>query len=67
MPFGMKFGLGNKKDESINSKTSFKDVAGMEEVKQELSEIVDFLKTPEKKEAWKDGEGELVYASKRNR
>lgn len=48
MPFGMKFGLGNKKDESINSKTSFKDVAGMEEVKQELSEIVDFLKTPEK-------------------
>lgn len=48
MPFGIKFGIGNKKDESINSKTSFKDVAWMEEVKQELSEIVDFLKTPEK-------------------
>jgi cell division protease FtsH len=48
MPFGIKLGLGGKKDESKNSKTTFKDVAGMEEVKQELSEIVDFLKTPEK-------------------
>lgn len=48
MPFGIKMWTWSKKDESINSKTTFKDVAWMEEVKQELSEIVDFLKTPEK-------------------
>lgn len=48
MPFGIKIGMGGKKDESVNSKTTFKDVAWMEEVKLELSEIVDFLKTPEK-------------------
>lgn len=48
MPFGIKMWIWWKKDESINSKTTFKDVAWMEEVKQELSEIVDFLKTPEK-------------------
>ncbi|MBQ2600259.1 hypothetical protein II582_02610 [bacterium] len=28
--------------------TKFADVAGMEEVKEELTEIVDFLKNPEK-------------------
>ena len=34
-------------------KTKFKDVAGMEEVKEEVKEIVDYLKNPEKyKKAW---------------
>ncbi len=31
-----------------NKKTSFKNVAGLEEEKEELSEIVDFLRTPKK-------------------
>ncbi|USN54772.1 MAG: hypothetical protein H6765_09965 [Candidatus Peribacteria bacterium] len=43
LPFGAKAGVLRTK---IDSKTKFKDVAGMEEVKQELIEIVDFLKHP---------------------
>ena len=48
MPFGIKIGSLNKKDGVNTPKTTFADVAGMEEVKQELAEIVDFLKNPEK-------------------
>lgn len=47
LPFGMKIGLLNKEKQK-ESKTTFSDVAGMEEVKQELTEIVDFLKNPDK-------------------
>src|SRR5579883_2291528 len=35
-------------DESSRFDTKFSDVAGVEEAKAELSEIIDFLKTPEK-------------------
>ena len=37
-----------KLNTSKNSKTKFSDVAGMDEVKMELSEIVDYLKNPAK-------------------
>ena len=47
MPFGMNIGklAGKGKNEK---KVKFSDVIGMEEVKQELTEIVDFLKNPDK-------------------
>lgn len=45
MPFNMKIWKQTQKEQS---KTRFSDVAGMEEVKMELSEIVDYLKNPEK-------------------
>lgn len=45
MPFNIKIGkLSTKAD----SKTRFKDIAGMHEVKAELEEIVDYLKNPAK-------------------
>ena len=45
MPFGFKAGILRTNSEV---KTKFSDVAGMEEVKQELVEIVDYLKNPKK-------------------
>lgn len=49
---GQLFNIGKSKaklfDEKIDIKTTFKDVAGLEGAKEEVQEIVDFLKNPEK-------------------
>ena len=49
---GQIFNIGKSKaklfDEKTDMKTSFKDVAGLEGAKEEVQEIVDFLKFPEK-------------------
>ncbi len=45
MPFGMSAGKLNTKSDSD---TKFSDIAGMDEVKEELVEIIDFLKNPDK-------------------
>jgi cell division protease FtsH len=49
---GQIFNIGKSKaklfDEKLDVKTSFKDVAGLEGAKEEVQEIVDFLKFPEK-------------------
>jgi cell division protease FtsH len=37
-----------KKSTKETSKTRFSDIAGMEEVKNELVEVVDYLKNPDK-------------------
>ncbi|KKQ96607.1 MAG: cell division protein FtsH [Candidatus Levybacteria bacterium RIFCSPHIGHO2_02_FULL_39_36] len=45
------FSFGSSRGKTFNkdfSKTTFADVAGVDEAKQELTEIVDFLKHPEK-------------------
>lgn len=51
-PGGQIFNIGKSKaklfDEKTDVKTSFKDVAGLEGAKEEVQEIVDFLKNPEK-------------------
>jgi len=51
-PGGQIFNIGKSKaklfDEKTDVKTSFKDVAGLEGAKEEVQEIVDFLKYPEK-------------------
>ncbi|MCF4102440.1 ATP-dependent zinc metalloprotease FtsH [Gillisia sp. M10.2A] len=51
-PGGQIFNIGKSKaklfDQNTDVKTSFKDVAGLEGAKEEIQEIVDFLKTPEK-------------------
>lgn len=49
---GQLFNIGKSRaklfDENTEVKTSFKDVAGLEGAKEEVQEIVDFLKNPEK-------------------
>lgn len=51
-PGGQIFNIGKSKaalfDAESKVKTTFADVAGLEEAKEEVKEIVDFLKTPEK-------------------
>ncbi|CAM4046454.1 ATP-dependent zinc metalloprotease FtsH [Gillisia limnaea] len=51
-PGGQIFNIGKSKaklfDQNTDVKTSFKDVAGLEGAKEEIQEIVDFLKTPDK-------------------
>ena len=46
------FNIGKSKarlfDQNTNVRTSFKDVAGLEGAKEEIQEIVDFLKNPQK-------------------
>ena len=59
-PFSVKAGkLNNPKA----AKTKFSDVAGMDEVKMELSEIVDYLKNPLKyhKVGARHPKGVLLY------
>ena len=49
---GQLFNIGKSKaklfDQNTEVKTSFKDIAGLEGAKEEVQEIVDFLKNPEK-------------------
>lgn len=51
-PGGQIFNIGKSRarlfDQNTEVKTSFKDVAGLEGAKEEVQEIVDFLKFPEK-------------------
>ena len=51
-PGGQIFNIGKSKaklfDQNTDVKTSFKDVACLEGAKEEIQEIVDFLKTPDK-------------------
>ena len=51
-PGGQIFNIGKSKaqlfDKNTNVKVTFKDVAGMEGAKEEIQEIVNFLKNPEK-------------------
>lgn len=46
----MQFGKSKAKlaNEEVVNKTTFKDVAGIDEVKEELQEIIEFLKKPDK-------------------
>ena len=75
---GQIFNIGKSKarlfDEKTDVKTTFKDVAGLEGAKEEVQEIVDFLKHPEKYTAlggkipkgallvWSPGTGKTLLA-----
>ena len=48
MPFGFSKSQAKLQDQEPQSKTTFEDVAGIDESKAELAEIVDFLRQPEK-------------------
>lgn len=52
-----------KKSTKETSKTKFSDIAGMEEVKNELEEVVDYLKNPQKyQKVWaRHPKGVLLY------
>ncbi|WIF94264.1 ATP-dependent zinc metalloprotease FtsH [Caminicella sporogenes] len=52
-----------RREENSSPKIGFSDVAGLEEVKEELGEIIDFLKNPEKYKAMgaKIPKGILLY------
>jgi len=45
---GVDFGKSRAKLSSDNDKKTFKDVAGLKEEKEEVSELIDFLKNPKK-------------------
>lgn len=51
-PGGALFNIGKSKaalfDENTKTKITFKDVAGLDEAKEEVMEVVDFLKNPQK-------------------
>ncbi len=49
-PFGATRSLAKKYDPDSSKRATFADVAGMDQVKAELVEVVDFLKNPEKYE-----------------
>ena len=55
--------FGNKKYKSQSSNTTFKDVAGLEEVKEDLKNIVDLIKNPDNyvKAGAKLPKGVLLY------
>jgi len=64
VPVHLKTDKNDKRDENnSSSKIGFDDVAGLDEVKEELVEIIDFLKTPEKyrKMGAKIPKGILLY------
>lgn len=60
---GIGAGLSDKKEKDAKSDVKFSDVAGLEEVKEDLMTVVDFLKNPDKyKEAGAEiPKGVLLY------
>lgn len=44
----MDFGKSKAKLSTDNNKVTFKDVAGLKEEKEEVAELIDFLKNPKK-------------------
>ena len=70
---GQIFNIGKSKaklfDQNTEVKTSFKDVAGLEGAKEEVQEIVDFLKNPEKYTSLggKNSKGSFISGTSWNR
>lgn len=60
---GIGAGLSKKKEKEVTSNIKFSDVAGLDEVKEDLMTVVDFLKNPDKyKEAGAEiPKGVLLY------